>query len=60
MIVMIKFSSCELTTSELMKLGRVISEMYQMNGYPLPLADDPLRGHQVELIMTPKKTLLAP
>ena len=59
-MIVIKFSSFELTTSELMKLGRVIAEMYQLNGYPLPLTDDPLRGHQVELIMTPRKTLLAP
>ena len=59
-MIVIRFSSFELTPPELMKLGRVIAEMYQMNGYPLPLTDDPLRGHQVELIMTPRKTPLAP
>lgn len=59
-MIVIKFSSFELTHSELMKLGRVIADMYDMNGYPLPLTDDPLRGHQVELILTPRKTPLAP
>lgn len=59
-MIVIRFSSFELTHSELMKLGRVIADMYDMNGYPLPLTDDPLRGHQVELILTPQKTPLAP
>lgn len=59
-MIIVKLSSFDLTTPELMKLGRVISEMYQMNGYPLPLTADPLRGHQVELILTAKETLLAP
>lgn len=59
-MIVIKFSSFELTHSELMKLGRVIADMYDMNGYPLPLTDDPLRGHLVELILTPRKTPLAP
>lgn len=59
-MIVIKLSSFELTHADLIRIGRVISVMYGMSGYPLPLTDDPLRGHQVELIMTEKNTPLAP
>lgn len=59
-MIIIKLYSFELSDKELMHLGRVIAAVKGMNGYPLPLAADPERGRQIELILTKRNTPLAP
>ena len=59
-MMILKLYSFEMTDKELMELGRLIANYKGMNGYPLPLTADPVRGRQVEIILTPRNILLAP
>lgn len=59
-MIIIKLYSFELSDKELMHLARVIATVKGMRGYPVPLACDPERGRQVELVLTEHNTLLAP
>lgn len=53
-MIVIKLYSFELTDEELYKLGALIAEYYGKSAFTLALAADPVRGRQIELLITDK------
>lgn len=59
-MIVIKFYSFDLTDKQLFELAKLIAEHFNMRGYPLALSADPLRGRQLELILTQPHLSLSP
>jgi hypothetical protein len=59
-LIVLKFYSFDLNDKQFFELAKLIAEHFNMRGYPLALSADPLRGRQLELILTPPNMPLTP